>query len=714
MRESGREPRRPPPEPRRFPIPNFRCSALQIIDMWTQWGAQARAAEYNAAKNAAARRTSEEHKLPQKPVPVSLSAFTKNAPVNRNKGTKVWKPLVLDTTPEAENDGAENNDDIPSTPTRLKSTDSNSRSEGIDMSLAQVMLPRFSESDSTPSSTAPTALKAMLKLSQTPSSLINPSPKRVQPHSIIKQNPPAVTPSVHNSPGDVTGIGRYPNPTPRQYPRITWYYDLQGFPVIVPMKMPTAEPVVTQYSGNIMAPDDLSPTKQENKLASLSHKFTGPLPNFLPQYGHYIPASSNFANPVVPRMPELQLDGQQHANYQGTMLLANPVPRPPLQHVNTDSIVEVDGSHSDTSSFSVPTIVRHYSYPIAAAATPGQPSTTDQAIQTAGPQRADVPVVQSCEKELYDRKTKMQTFVAAQQALAKTGKTVLHNPDLHRVRKSETASPARSGITVATPERGDRGQILTPGSITVLKPPPGFGLLPIARQLRSEAGAKQPSPINQASLRQIFDIDSEDWLELKPVTESERKKMNMVMSTFARSQAPDQPQGLAHKTINDRKENLKRWMQAANKDTKPVTATRKLFEDAARERLSSGATGVGNGIVTSDYLSREDLECAAICAVGEILGNLMDDQGATGAGTDSPGSFGKYKPAPEYAIERGRLLMGNTGSTSFFEDNTGGFYNAPSRIARDPRFRPAGKEAIQVKPDESWKLRGDMYGRRRM
>ncbi|KIW71482.1 hypothetical protein, variant 1 [Phialophora macrospora] len=693
-----REPRRAPPD---YPVPTASSlSQIAAVDtnMWTQWGAKARAAEYDAAKNAAARRTSEEHKLPQKPAPVSLSAFTKNAPLNRNKGAKAWKPLVLEDTPEDISDDESHEDvqDTPSTPTRLRSTaQSNSASEDSEVPPMPAKASRLSESDSTPSSiapTAPTAPRAMLSMSsQTPSALVNPTPKRMQPHSIIKQVQQATTPSAHSSPGNTVG----------------------GGPVTVSMA-PIVKPIAVQYPGNIMVPDDISPTKQETKLAYLSQQLTGAPASFIAQHGHFTSASGGVVNSGPPPLSAIHC-GEEASFYPRGAPLRNPTRRPPLQQVNSDSIVDVDGSFSGPGSCYVPNIARHYSYPDAAAAPLEQPRATEQTTRLDAPQPARAPIPHSSEEEPYDRKTKMQSFVAAQQALAKTGKTVLHNPDLHRVRTSETASPVRSGGT-ATPEHDIRTgrQTLSPGSVTILKPPPGFGAQPMARAAPEEGSYKASSPIDQATLRQMFEVDKRDWLELKPVTKAQRTKMNRVMDTFARAQAPDQRREFGPKAHDDKKDNLRRWMQLANKDNKPVTSIHKLFEEAARERLSTGAVRVSNDGTLSNQLSEAEIECAAICAVGEIVANLMDDGGSSGAITDTDGLFAKYKPAPEYAIERGRLLMGSSGSTSFFEDNAGGFYTAPSRIARDPRFRPAGKEAIQVKADEGWKLRADMYGRRRM
>ncbi|EXJ62995.1 hypothetical protein A1O7_03439 [Cladophialophora yegresii CBS 114405] len=689
--------------------------------MWTQWGAKARAAEYDAAKNAAARRTSEEHKLPQKPAPVSLSAFTKSAPLNRNKGIKAWKPLVLEDTPEATSDN-ESQEDIqgtPSTPTRLMSTEhSNSVSEDNNVPMVPEKTAKLGDNDSTPPSialTAPAAPRAMLSMAaQIPSTLVNPTPKRVQPHSIIKQVQQTTNPSVHSSPGNVVPGGGYPNPNP--YPWVERHYDSHGFPVVGPISLsgaPTGRPLAVQYAGKIMVPDDISPTKQETKLASLSQQFAGPPPSFVARHDHFTAGSGGIGNSGLPPISAIH-SGQEASLYPGAIFLTNPPGRPHLQQVNSDSAVDMEGSFSGSASCNIPNIVRHYSYPDALAAPLEQPQATEQTTRIAAPQIARGPILHSWEEEPYDRKIKMQSFVAAQQALAKTGKTVLHNPDLHRVRTSEATSPARSGSTATTPEHDLRRQMLNPGTVSILKPPPGFGAQSSPRPTSEEDDNKKSCPIDQATLRQIFEVDKQDWLELKPVTKEQRTKMNRVMNTFARAQAPDHPREFGPKAHEDKKENLRRWMQLANKDNRPVTATNKLFEEAARERLSIGAVGIGGDGATTSQLSHAEIECAAICAVGEIVANLIDEGGSSRPHTDTDGLFAKYKPAPEYAIERGRLLLGSSGSMSFFEDNAGGFHTAPSRIARDPRFRPAGKESIQVKADDGWKLRADVYGRRRI
>ena len=672
-------------------------------------GARARAAEYNAFKAASARQASreaEEHKLPPKAAPVSLSAFTKTAQLNRNKGAKAWKPLILEDTPEADDDNPEENEGTFSTPTRIRVVNSGqSVSEDTDMPLALVDAQSTRPSITTPSSVVPTARRGVLKVSQTPSSLINPTPQRVQPHSIVQQAQQGVAPSMDSSPSHYSGIGGYP------YPRLTWWYDLHGMPVLVPAPMQAFEP--SQYPTNFMVPDDISPTKQENKFTSLSHQYAGPHTGFMTSHQHFTPITAVVGNSLLPQVPTAHYSSDFSRTFvpQAHAFVPNPIQRPPMQQVNSKSVFETDGNVSDTSSFTVPNSFRPHSYPDAAGALAEKRSTTDRATRMNVQQATRPPTVPSSEEEPYDRKTKMESFVAAQQALAKTGKTVLHNPDLHRVRASEAASPARSGSSTTTPEHTTHNQMLSPGTVNILKPPPGFGPQPTARHLPEEDSDKKFSPLDDTTLRQIFEVDKEDWLELKPVTKAERMKMSRVMRIFGKAQSPDQPREFRSRTDTDRNEKLERWMQAANKDNKPATATRKLFEQAAKERLSSGnPNGLAVDGTRKNTMTDAEDDCAAICAVGDVVANLVD----AAEPTDSDTLPYKYKPAPEYAIERGRLLMGSAGNTSFFDGNTSGFYNAPSRIARDPRSRPATKEAIKVKSEDDWKLRQDMYGRRRV
>ncbi|OAP56767.1 hypothetical protein AYL99_08879 [Fonsecaea erecta] len=670
-------------------------------------GARARAAEYHAFKAASARQASreaEENKLPPQPAPVSLSAFTKNPQLNRNKGPKAWKPLILEDTPEDDDDSPADNEDTVSTPTRQRGVDGNS-SISHDSDRAQT----WREANNL-SSTVPIAPKAMLRnTSQAPSPLVNPAPRRTQPHAIIKQAQQGSHLSVNSSPSNVSGISGFP------YPGVTWWFDSHGMRVPGPAAMPTFFP--GQYHGNLMAPDDISPSKQENKLASLSHEYMDTSSGFILPHYPLMPMSGIFggsmADPVT--FAHYEDEGGAGHDSQAWPFASMPVERPVMQHVNSDSVVNMDGSISDTSSLLVPNAIRRFSYPNAVGEPMRQGSIAESAAQRIAHQSIH-PTLVLPDEEPYDRKNKMQSFVAAQQALARTGKTVLHNPDLHRVKASESASPAHTRSKTTTPERTRHAQTTSPESIVIRKPPPGFEPHLSPRQVIAQCTSKTPSPFNASILREIFEVGSDDWLELRPVGKDQRMKMSRVMRICARAQSPDAPLGFLQSAKPGRKESLQNWMQIATRDHKPATGTRRLFEQVSKECHANRLSIVGGGDgASSDDTSNGEIEGAAIRAVGDIVANLTESAESSESGRGSAGLVCKYKPAPEYAIERGRLLlMGNSGSTSFFEDNTGGFYSAPSRIARDPRFRPAGKDTVKVKSEEEWKLRHDMYGRRRM
>ncbi|KIW75548.1 hypothetical protein Z517_10290 [Fonsecaea pedrosoi CBS 271.37] len=677
-------------------------------------GARARAAEYHAFKAASARQASreaEEHKLPPKPAPVSLSAFTKNPQLNRNKGPKAWKPLILEDTPEDDIDNFEDDQETISTPTHQRAVNrSSSMSYGSDTApVPSKPLPTWFE-DKNQNSTIPTAPKAMLgTFSQTPSPLVNPTPRRIQPHAIVQHAQQSSHPSVNSSPSNVSGICGFP------YPGLTWWFDSQGMPVLGPAAMPTFHP--GQYQDNLMVPDDISPSKQENKLASLSHEHMDPSASLVTPQHHLLPLTGIIRSSIMPPMSfvpyEDEADPGNHC--QTWALPSGSVERPVMPHVNSDGAVHIDGNISEASSLSMPNAIRCFSYPNTFNEPPStQGSVTDQATRRLT-QQAIHPVLVLPDDEPYDRKNKMQSFVAAQQALAKTGKTVLHNPDLHRVKASESTSPARSTSDTTTAGGTYHFQTYSPGSVIVRKAPPGFDPR-WTFQTIAQSTTEAASPFDGSTLREIFEVGKEEWFELKPVSKDQRMKMSRVMKICARAQSPDAPQGLLHVSQTERKENLQNWIRIATRDNKPVTRAQKLFEQVAQECHASHVSvdrGGGKGAL-SDKMSDVEIESAAIRSVGDIIANLMESAESSELGVDSNAVVCKYKPAPEYAIERGRLLMGNIGSTSFFEENTDGFYSAPSRIARDPRFRPAGKEAIKAKSEEEWKLRHDMYGRRRM
>jgi hypothetical protein len=71
--------------------------------------------------------------------------------------------------------------------------------------------------------------------------------------------------------------------------------------------------------------------------------------------------------------------------------------------------------------------------------------------------------------------------------------------------------------------------------------------------------------------------------------------------------------------------------------------------------------------------------------------------------------FNRTKKVPEYAIERREASDGS--SVSLFEKEGSGFYNAPNRIARDPRYRVPSRGETS----DRWAApRYDVFGRRKV
>jgi hypothetical protein len=692
------------------------------------WGAQAREAEYHAFR-AAARRASGEEKTPaaiQKPAQVSLGAFTKNPPHNRNKGTKSWKPLVLEDTPEApagsqQDDGTQGTF---STPTRAQKIEHcNSLSAGSDPSYSAGTVLAPLASSNTLDSRTPSAPKAMTKASQTPSVMVNPTPKRVTAPTFIKPSQHSRASSVHSSPGYLVRSGGYPVHSPFSL-RAARRNGLPARPMTAsaqPPLVPFMQPPVAPWGGNVLVPDDISPSKQENKLASISSRHIGHPTVWLTPQGHFTPGAGLLTNANASYLPPPHFALNHNIRFQNVSTASpDAQQRAPLQYLNPEHAAEFEGSYSDPSSVGVPHFRSQNPYPTTAAARFHQNGPTEPVLGAIGPQLAQISLVYTSEEATYDRRTKMQKFVAAQQAMVKTGKTVLHNPDLHQVKANDGTSPAHSNNAsmATTPERKPPSQFLIAGSLPVptLATSEAPTHDPLALTETESKIKNDPCPLDSAALQKVFEVSNEDWLQLRPATPADRVRMNRVMRTFARAQAPEAHRGFVHETSKAAKrENLKQWMHLANKDNRPATAVRRLFEEAAAERLTKDVSGgICRDGALHAVLSDAEVQCASICAVGDIVANLMDGAGPQQSVIDAKGVFPQYKPAPEYAIERRQVLAAKFGKTSFFEDKSGGFFTAPSRIARDPRFRPAGKDAVPAKYEDSWKRWGDTFSGRRM
>ncbi|EXJ80206.1 hypothetical protein A1O1_08348 [Capronia coronata CBS 617.96] len=683
-------------------------------------GARARAAEYNAFKAASARQASreaEEQKLPPKPVPVSLSAFTKSTQPNRNKGTKAYKPLVLEDTSEDGNEDDNetleepdvSNGDTPSTPSR-PATAAVNRGSPDTGEIETPLGPRNPQpvQATAPAFSAPTAPKAMIAAAaaERKSGFAFPTPQHNQSRSVIRQSQKTVPTSVQSSPSTFSGIGGLP------------YSDFISpyLPALPPIDYPPQRPYrPSRYFGNTMAPSDLSPTKQENKLNALSQNHAGPSQRFGSTHQQFSESPGMQSRSQIPSNAYAYTNANPdwNAYQQFGGFGSDPTQRPTFQHFNSDGFIPPNEQPRQSRPMPPASLPRRESYPDTEASFLNLGPMLGSPAKIVG-QPIQPSSAEASEDEPYDRNSKMQHFVAAQQALAKIGKTVLHNPDLHRTKTIESQGQASVENSVAPAEyqsqieeKEDRDNH-RPGPRSCLKPPQGFeshaaGILDL-----DEHVTRNPSPLNDEALRTEFGVGTDDWCELKPVSRSERLKMNKAMKLCSTSIHADTPKPLFSRGQTSRRDNILHSLEAEDGRIDPVkrTMVARIADDHVASRL---AKNMGSDEVAGNVSEDVEVEKASILAVGEILANLKDAPAA-----DHEAFPDKYKPAPEYAIERGRLLTGQSGSSSFFEEDTGGFYNAPSRIARDPRFRPADKEGNKPKSEDEWKHRFDMYGRRRL
>ena len=693
------------------PLPSTDQNIL-ISHLNNMLGARARAAEYNAYKAATARQASreaEEQNLPPKAGPISLSAFTKNPHPNRNKGNKSYVPLVIEDSPDNDQisfdghiEGEDNTGDYGySTPTRSNTGPGVVRTQTKPESSIPATSGLQPIRINIPSTTVvPTAPKAMATAQDRHAPLINPTPRRIQPHSLVQHTQPSIPSSLHSTPSNPGGYSWC------SVPHYSSQYNLQGAPYIghVPY-----QPSNGPFHGSFMVPDDISPAKQENKLAYLSQVFSNtycsqqpyPIPsgiNYDMMFPHY---SDGFAaTPIDWTIPAATVDFPQA-----------PPQRPEFPHASSDSVITADGEIATYFTPAPPALTRQVTYPEVPTTVSYQRQMIEQATKHAA-RRAEQRL--ASEDEPYDRNSKMQNFVAAQQALAKTGKTVLHNPDLYRSQgqaNSTTISSAKTPSSISDQEfRNDYHEAVSnskPSSI--MKPPPGFEIR-AASKLRFPIGTAADIPASKKfkELQKEFCVASEDWFELKSSSKIDRLRMNKLVRWCASVERMDEPRTLTTTSHPIRLEGLQNGIQEQNQ------GKRRAIDQVAKEhiikRLSNMAKG--NGLIDDDSSAR--VEGASIRAVGNILINIKDSRNPDLREADNAGYFCKYKPAPEYAVEKGGLMIGNVGSTSYFEEETGGFYTAPSRIARDPRFRPSGKEGMKPKGEGDWKLGHDLFVRRRL
>lgn len=652
-------------------------------------GAKARAAEYTAAKNASARQASreaEEQKPPPKPVPISLSAYTRNPQVNRNKGTKNWIPLVL---PEADEDEDTQLDESEHSTVSSKEQLTNAEPKqgtpsGPNLDSASRIRVNM------PEAAVPIAPRAM-RLQGTPALPAHRIPSMPHPQPVMHDTSGYIPTALYAAqPGGQT-VGMFP------HPHGGWMY---GLPMIDYAGHMLDTPEGMRRYGAMMVPTDFTPTKQEQKLDMLSRTYHNPL------YG--APGSHHqfYDEGVLVNVPPLQQP------YSDLVMVQNPAGDYSLRsiHPNAPSILRRPEPlplhyHPDATPEPKTAIFNPHAH-LVKHASPAEPIDDPVTPPRSVDKVRQLNIQDDKEnEEPYDRSKKMQKFMAVQQEAFKTGKTVLHNPELRKNQEAKTEAMTGEEAVKPTPIETDEavteGSELRgmPASRNVPAVPPG--LEDVKRDL--EFGQLLPEPPRRdqdQALHQMFGVGTDDWLDLKPVTCNDRKKMLSVMQHSAvRYEKQD---AMFKSSAKDPKRlgEINEWMQT---DRRNLHAARDRVDEIAAEysaRLYGPTAGERESIIQG---RAEDVHAGLVRGAGNVMATLTEyigerEQKAEDMEHDY---FNRTKPVPEYAIERSGLGA-NLGNLSLFEDEKSGYYNPPHRVARDPRFRPQPGGSVSVKPEEEW------------
>lgn len=683
-------------------------------------GAQARAAELAAASAAKQRQVSrelEERQLPPNPA-VSLSAFTKPQPTtSRNKGNKNWKPLVLDDLIETSDDAATSDPPI-STP---GNADRLTAKEASDKKIP----------------TAPRAMVAGRSLS-----------------TIVAHSQPPMQPSpVVNMPSRPTNQAHG-----RLYPGgFSYLVSIQNMYSHRPMFLggiPMQDAPHFETFGSMMVPDDISPTKQEQKFSMLENI---PFPPSVQYHGHRHPSVaphgmlqhddlfSHGTHPNLVDDHQYRWEGSGHDTYYGYQI---PFPAQP-QNVAGDY-----GGVSDR--------------PFTAHITqiPGHgPTPTTTHIEGAPDQRVVLPIRRvsnqqlSCESSLrnqepYDTERAMKECVNKLKEKARDGKTVLHNPNTHKdpqqqhVKHSEMAIvetsivrkpssipqapvpwevlPKDSNRTATQwpmmplpADQNSEGQDFfnlnldnaeDPGNI---KPAPG---LPFPRAFALPQLSLERAKIEAVNSSSAPEVGSLEWMCLAPITTVERERVRRLMALAAKSVTNEVPMSSTfHVQDKEDLSEAQRWFYTDARGEKLLREQVNLTARAHASKVIADIHAHGGEELPGHFKDGKDDGMAATLILGNVACNLQTYLVGDRKSIEQRRNFHRVRSVPDWCTERGGLTLGGLGGgDSYFDGAAGGFYGAPVRVARDPRFRPQMKEGMKVKPEEEWKNRHEMYGRRIM
>jgi hypothetical protein len=203
-------------------------------------------------------------------------------------------------------------------------------------------------------------------------------------------------------------------------------------------------------------------------------------------------------------------------------------------------------------------------------------------------------------------------------------------------------------------------------------------------------------------------------MRLAPITTAERDRVRRCMASAAKSITNEVAKD---EIISGQKEDpleTQKWFHADARGERLLREQVDISAQSHAAKVIANIKARNGGELPEQFQDGKDDGLAATLILGNVACNLQTYLVGDRKSIEQRRNFHKVKSVPDWCTERGGLSFGGLRGDSYFDGAAGGFYGAPVRVARDPRFRPQVKEGMKVKPEEEWKNRHEMYGRRIM
>ena len=649
----------------------------------------ARAAEYAAATNAKQRQVSnreaDEQKLPPKQAPISLSALaSRPQQASRNKGTKTYKPFTPDilddaTTPD------KHESSIHDSPTPLPPAPPY---HGPPSHYAPARA--FDQPVPMPSNMPPVLMQARFAGFHHPLHMVfqesgSPFHRFEFPSGGSPLPPPRD--EFYGAPSLFPPAGFHHVPRPMLYPPTT---PLHAPPTNFPPPPPSAPyPILTeehhqiatpirrqtvQVTGHCFHPDDLSPTKQEQKFAQL----------------RLLPATQPSHNPIIwQNNSEVDDDYNEENSQAGN---------------GDNALNKVESISAATESPSMMSDMDRINYAGRAKASDRAARLDPFSASKFAHKPAEVDDVTKNQFRSYDSTTLTDSTAAA---LSGDTGTMDISSGANSKRLQEKTSKAEPKYLKGSPSPWG---VVAPTDaqrqvISKLKGVQYMSLAErevLAKAIANPAPGLSPPDFNNAKHvtepevagkhlgGDYHDVGSSNWCKAKAPSRFERERMQNLMRRYAKEEGelPTGPGLVAEDHASQVAQGDASVSDMSGRaDSRLETYIKGLAKQPSKDKLKATAEsqnaqapeGTDDGSVANQVLG----------AVILNIHSYLDPNKPTG----DKNELVKFKPIPEYAVERGGGAIGAPRhSQSYFDDTRDSLQQAPQRIARDPRFRPPESE----------------------